>query len=39
MPATPAAPTTSFDGTNVIVRWTAPDNGGSTITAYTIKIR
>jgi len=39
IPSTPAAPTTSFDGTNVIVTWTAPNNGGSAITAYTIKIQ
>jgi len=39
IPAIPAAPTTSFDGSNVIVTWTAPDNGGSAITAYTIRIK
>ena len=46
IPATPVAPKTSISGTtsnvngsNVIVNWTAPDNGGSEITAYTISIR
>jgi hypothetical protein len=39
IPAIPSAPTTTVSGTNVIVRWTAPDNGGSVITAYSILIR
>lgn len=35
----PAAPTTSIDGLSVKVEWQAPNNRGSTITAYIIKIR
>jgi len=39
IPSTPAAPTTTRNGNNVDIAWTAPSNGGSAITAYTITIR
>ena len=35
-PATPAAPTASISGTTATVTWTAPANGGSAITGYTV---
>jgi hypothetical protein len=35
-PDTPAAPTTTINGANVVVKWTAPYNGGSTISSYYI---
>jgi hypothetical protein len=37
LPYTPNAPNTTFgaDG-NVVINWTAPNNGGSDITSYTI---
>ena len=39
-PATPTAPTTSvISNTNVVITWAVPDNGGSVITSYSIKIR
>jgi hypothetical protein len=38
-PDTPAAPTTTVSGDNVLISWTLPFNGGSTITGYIIKIR
>lgn len=38
-PNIPAAPTTTFIGSNLVVSWTAPISGGSPITAYRIKIR
>jgi hypothetical protein len=38
-PSTMASLTTSNDGTNVKIMWTAPDNNGASITAYKIKIR
>jgi hypothetical protein len=37
-PSVPAAPTTVISGTNVIINWVAPANGGSAITAYTVAI-
>ncbi len=37
-PSTPAAPTTSISGTNVIITWVAPANRGSVITAYNLEI-
>ena len=39
IPSTPIAPTTSISLTNVVINWTAPYNGGSPITAYSIKIK
>ena len=40
LPYTPNAPTTTFkaDG-NVVISWTAPDNGGSDITSYSIQVQ
>ena len=38
VPATPAAPTTTNDKTNIVIEWTAPDNGGSEITGYEVRI-
>ena len=35
-PATPSAPTASAGDGQATVSWTAPDNGGSTITKYTV---
>jgi hypothetical protein len=39
IPNTPGTPTTTVNSQNVIVTWTAPSNGGSAITAYTITLR
>ena len=40
VPGSPSSITTSYDGSNVKIAWTAPSsNGGSTITSYTIKIK
>jgi uncharacterized protein YlzI (FlbEa/FlbD family) len=36
LPSVPATPTTLIDGNSVVVSWTAPYNGGSRITGYTI---
>ena len=39
-PSVPAAPSTSVNSnTSVTITWTAPYNGGSAITAYTVAIR
>lgn len=40
IPDVPSAPTTSFNNANgqVTISWTAPDNGGSVITSYSITI-
>ncbi len=39
-PATPVAPNTSLNTSNgVTITWTAPNNCGSPITAYTVEIR
>lgn len=39
-PSTPAAPTTLVtSNTSVTIVWTAPDNGGSVITSYTVWIQ
>lgn len=35
----PIAPTTSVNGYYVDISWTAPYNGGATITEYIVKIR
>ena len=39
VPAQPTVPTTVWSPDNVIVSWTAPDNGGSPIIGYTVTIR
>ena len=40
IPATPSAPTLAlYNGKDVSVTWTAPDNGGSTITGYKVLFR
>ena len=39
VPAQPSAPTTLWSPDNVIVSWTAPDDGGSPITGYIVKIK
>lgn len=39
IPAQPVAPTTVISGLNVLVRWIAPDNGGSQITAYLVQLQ
>jgi len=39
VPEQPAAPTTTVNGDNVDIAWTAPADGGSPIIAYTVKIR
>jgi len=39
VPAQPAPPVTSFENDNIIVSWTAPDNGGSEILAYSVVLR
>ena len=39
VPAQPIAPTTNWLPDNVVISWTAPDNGGSPITGYTVMIR
>lgn len=36
-PNTPAQPTTTVNGTNIIVSWALPFNGGTAITGYKIK--
>ena len=38
-PAQPLAPTTTWNPDDVVISWTSPDNGGSTITGYTVSIR
>ena len=38
-PSTPAAPTTVISGSNVVINWAAPANGGSAITGYDVEIR
>ena len=40
IPNVPAAPTTAVNtNVSVTISWTAPSNGGSAITSYTVKIR
>lgn len=38
IPAQPSPPTTTVSSLNVVVAWDLPNNGGSVITAYEIKI-
>lgn len=38
-PEQPAPPVTSYDGSNVIVDWEAPESNGSPILGYTIYLR
>jgi hypothetical protein len=38
VPTAPAAPTTTISGTNIFINWVAPDDGGSVITSYGVKI-
>jgi len=38
-PSQPAVPTVTVNQTYIVVNWTAPYNGGSSITNYTIQIR
>ena len=38
-PETPAAPTTTVSGSDIVVDWTAPVDNGATIISYTIKIK
>lgn len=35
-PETPPAPVTSINGTNVLIRWTVPNTGGSVITSVVV---
>jgi hypothetical protein len=37
-PAQPSAPVTTWSPDDVVVTWTAPDDGGSPITGYTVSI-
>lgn len=39
IPDTPVTPSTAVDGDNVLFTWTAPYNGGSPLTRYTIMIQ
>lgn len=39
IPDTPSAPTSTVNESNVDITWTAPYDGGSAITSYTITIR
>jgi hypothetical protein len=39
VPSAPAAPTTVVSGTNTIITWVAPADGGSVITDYIVTIR
>lgn len=38
-PATPVAPSTEWQPDNVIIKWTAQDDGGSPITGYIVPIK
>lgn len=38
-PDKPAAPVTSVDGDNIVISWTIPEDGASSITSYFIVIR
>ena len=37
-PAKPVAPTTVISELNVVISWSTPDNGGSQITSYVVKV-
>jgi hypothetical protein len=39
VPSVPSALTSAISGTNVVITWVAPWDGGSGITGYTVKIR
>jgi hypothetical protein len=39
VPAQPDAPVTTWSPDDVIFTWTAPDDGGSPITGYTVSIK
>jgi hypothetical protein len=39
VPAQPSAPVTTWSPDDVVLTWTPPDDGGSTITGYTVSIR
>jgi hypothetical protein len=39
VPSVPAALTTAISGTNVVITWVTPADGGSGITGYTVAIR
>lgn len=39
IPGTPQAPTTTSIGQNIQITWSAPDDGGASITAYSIFIQ
>ncbi len=39
VPSVPSALTSAITGTNVIINWVAPSDGGSGITGYTVAIR
>jgi hypothetical protein len=38
IPGTTAAPTTTSIGANILIAWSAPDDGGTSITAYVVSI-
>ena len=38
IPGTPAAPTTTSVGPNILISWSAPDDGGTSISAYIVSI-
>ena len=37
-PAQPVAPVTTWTPDDVVITWTAPDNGGSPLTGYIVTI-
>jgi hypothetical protein len=39
VPHKPTAPVTSVVGSDILTQWTIPEDGGSSITGYTIKFR
>ena len=39
IPQTPVKPTTKNSGTNVVINWVAPADGGSMITDYAVTIK
>jgi hypothetical protein len=38
VPNTPVAPETAISGTNIVISWAAPADGGSVITGYEVTI-